>query len=223
MIKKSGPDLDKFEAIFRSKLVSGKRVVLSLFNPYAINSSAENIGVIPELPPDYFHGSLRGTTTSLSGAEVVIEEVRSGSLYVMISVDYYIWNKLGLQVGDATDLVVKSPYGWDVDLVWKADVIDGFPPDSTPINLNDEPTPEVKVELERIKQRITELRKAEKQKPIVDHYDVVVVGAGLSGLTAAFRLAELGQRVAIVDAWEVGGRAKSITMLNGDKISVGGM
>ena len=53
-------------------------------------------------------------------------------------------------------------------------------------------------------------------------FDVVVVGAGMAGLTTALRLAQLGQKVALTDAWQIGGRTKSIAMENGDKVSVGG-
>lgn len=52
-------------------------------------------------------------------------------------------------------------------------------------------------------------------------YDAVVVGGGMAGLTTAYRLASLKQKVALCDAWEVGGRTKSIE-IDGDKVSVGG-
>ena len=52
---------------------------------------------------------------------------------------------------------------------------------------------------------------------------VVVVGAGLAGLSTAYRLVSLKQKVILCDAWQVGGRTKSIVLGGSDHISVGGM
>lgn len=53
--------------------------------------------------------------------------------------------------------------------------------------------------------------------------DVVVVGGGLAGICCALRLAELQQKVILLDAKQLGGRTKSILMKNSiDKVSVGG-
>ena len=41
--------------------------------------------------------------------------------------------------------------------------------------------------------------------PEADHYDVVVVGAGTGGYSAAFRAAQLGLRVALIDQHKIGG------------------
>lgn len=54
-------------------------------------------------------------------------------------------------------------------------------------------------------------------------HDLVVVGAGFAGLTAARRLAEAGLAVAVVEARDrVGGRVESRTLADGHTIDVGG-
>ena len=42
-----------------------------------------------------------------------------------------------------------------------------------------------------------------------DHYDVVIVGAGIAGLTAGLTAANAGQRVLVLDGHPAGGRARS--------------
>jgi monoamine oxidase len=61
------------------------------------------------------------------------------------------------------------------------------------------------------------LAKQEKQ----EECDVVIVGGGLAGLSAAMRISSLGKKVIVLDATELGGRTKSI-VLGDDHISVGG-
>jgi pyruvate/2-oxoglutarate dehydrogenase complex dihydrolipoamide dehydrogenase (E3) component len=39
----------------------------------------------------------------------------------------------------------------------------------------------------------------------MDRYDLIVLGAGLSGFTAANRSAALGARVALIEARKIGG------------------
>ena len=56
----------------------------------------------------------------------------------------------------------------------------------------------------------------------IRHADVVVVGAGLAGLTAAWRLAEAGASVAVVEARErVGGRLSTV-VVDGEAFELGG-
>ena len=59
--------------------------------------------------------------------------------------------------------------------------------------------------------------------PAVEHVDVVVVGAGLAGLTAARRLTQAGRTVAVLEARErVGGRTLNHTFANGAIVELGG-
>ena len=52
---------------------------------------------------------------------------------------------------------------------------------------------------------------------------IVVVGAGLAGLTAALRLTQSGHRVTVLEAGDrVGGRVRSVTMSNGEVGELGG-
>ena len=52
---------------------------------------------------------------------------------------------------------------------------------------------------------------------------VVVAGAGLSGLTAAYRLAEADHAVTVLEAQQrVGGRVRSVTLENGAVAELGG-
>jgi glycine/D-amino acid oxidase-like deaminating enzyme len=48
--------------------------------------------------------------------------------------------------------------------------------------------------------------------------DVVIIGAGVTGLTAARRLADLGRSVVVVDAMELGGAASA---MNGGQLNIG--
>lgn len=53
-------------------------------------------------------------------------------------------------------------------------------------------------------------------------YDVIIVGAGICGLTAALDLAEAGKKILILEAESrMGGRAKSVTLENGVKFNIG--
>jgi monoamine oxidase len=53
--------------------------------------------------------------------------------------------------------------------------------------------------------------------------DVIVVGAGMSGLTAARTLIDAGLKVAVVEARDrVGGRTLSKTLSNGVVVDMGG-
>lgn len=53
-------------------------------------------------------------------------------------------------------------------------------------------------------------------------YDVVIVGAGICGLTAALDLAEAGKKVLVIEAEDrAGGRAKSVALENGVKFNIG--
>lgn len=57
----------------------------------------------------------------------------------------------------------------------------------------------------------------------MQHFDVVVIGAGLSGLTAAEILARAGRRVAVVEARErVGGRSLTVQSASGMSVDLGG-
>ena len=57
----------------------------------------------------------------------------------------------------------------------------------------------------------------------IEDCDVVVVGAGMSGLTAARALADAGKRVLVVEARDrVGGRTLSKTLSNGVIVDLGG-
>ena len=52
---------------------------------------------------------------------------------------------------------------------------------------------------------------------------IVVVGAGLAGLTAALRLTQAGHRVTVLEAGDrVGGRVRSVTMSKGEVAELGG-
>lgn len=64
--------------------------------------------------------------------------------------------------------------------------------------------------------------KHSKKSRETEEYDVVVVGAGLAGLSTAYRMASLGKKVLLCDAYEIGGRTKSIDW-GSDKVSVGGV
>jgi len=56
-----------------------------------------------------------------------------------------------------------------------------------------------------------------------DHFDVIIVGSGLSGLTTAYRLSQYGLKIAVIEATDqIGGRTRSFKMSNGDLISYGG-
>ena len=57
----------------------------------------------------------------------------------------------------------------------------------------------------------------------MEHCDVVVIGAGMSGLTAARTLADAGKTVLVVEARDrVGGRTLSKTLSNGVVVDMGG-
>eukprot|EP01127_Copromyxa_protea_P004275 TRINITY_DN14156_c0_g1_i1.p1 TRINITY_DN14156_c0_g1~~TRINITY_DN14156_c0_g1_i1.p1 ORF type:complete len:972 (+),score=219.29 TRINITY_DN14156_c0_g1_i1:27-2918(+) len=71
--------------------------------------------------------------------------------------------------------------------------------------------------------RITDDDDEEHVEGMILEADVVVIGGGLAGITSAMRMAKLGCSVVLCDAWELGGRTKSLLMDNGkDKVSVGG-
>ncbi|GAB35235.1 flavin monoamine oxidase family protein [Gordonia otitidis] len=57
----------------------------------------------------------------------------------------------------------------------------------------------------------------------MNHVDVVIVGAGLAGLSAARRLSQAGKTVAVLEARDrVGGRNHGLTFSNGVPIEMGG-
>ena len=57
----------------------------------------------------------------------------------------------------------------------------------------------------------------------MNHVDVVIVGAGLSGLSAARRLTQAGKTAAVLEARDrVGGRNHGATFSNGVPIEMGG-
>ena len=56
---------------------------------------------------------------------------------------------------------------------------------------------------------------------LIMSYDVVIIGAGLSGLAAGIRLAHFGQKVLIVEAHSVCGGLNSYYVRNGRTLNVG--
>ena len=58
-------------------------------------------------------------------------------------------------------------------------------------------------------------------KPAHEHYDVVVIGAGMSGLAAGIRLAMFGKRVVILERHNAAGGLNSFYFKEGRKHDVG--
>ena len=58
---------------------------------------------------------------------------------------------------------------------------------------------------------------------IISHHDVIVVGAGFAGLSAATELVAVGRDVLLLEARDrVGGRVESVTLADGARIDSGG-
>ena len=54
-----------------------------------------------------------------------------------------------------------------------------------------------------------------------DRYDALVIGAGMSGLAAGIRLAQLGRRVAVLERHVIWGGLNSFYKLHGKRFDVG--
>ncbi|MCZ6671719.1 MAG: FAD-dependent oxidoreductase [Verrucomicrobia bacterium] len=60
-----------------------------------------------------------------------------------------------------------------------------------------------------------------KSKPKKDHYDVVIIGAGMSGMAAAIRLAHFGKDVCLLERHNAVGGLNSFYSIGGRKYDVG--
>ena len=63
--------------------------------------------------------------------------------------------------------------------------------------------------------------KPAETKPGKDHYDVVIIGAGMSGMAAAIRLSHFGQRVCLLERHNAIGGLNSFYSIAGRKYDVG--
>jgi phytoene dehydrogenase-like protein len=59
------------------------------------------------------------------------------------------------------------------------------------------------------------------RKPEKDHYEVVIIGAGMSGMAAAIRLSHFGKNVCLLERHNVIGGLNSFYSINGRKYDVG--